>query len=351
MIRRLLVVAAFVFVAFVTLTPSAAADNCDIFINPEDCQNTGWTIGTIATVTGGVAVATLAVMTGQSGQVPTAPPPVPQPPPPWAGRPPTPRRERSDDEPSVEGVSVHPFVGAPVVEVRSEGDPGNVHFLGWSSAANPVPRVFRRHPMQPNELGRGTTAREVFGDGNDAELLTAMRARMPRRGIAEARLARRPPMEPASYRLLNGRVLEHALGFLNEDVSAPLLAGLSKYRALTQAARDTLADPGRAEVLVTLVDPCQVTSTQKPYIALVAGDTEIARVPFELTLVFGMFGTAVAVRRGAIEGVEGEVCSLTATLVLEGWDPPLLQRTLRLPVRLPVRPPVPIPLPPQAGGR
>ncbi|MGQ0775257.1 MAG: hypothetical protein ACT4NY_12685 [Pseudonocardiales bacterium] len=50
--------------ASLVLARPAAADNCDIFINPEDCQNTGWTIGTIATLAGGVAVATIATAAG-----------------------------------------------------------------------------------------------------------------------------------------------------------------------------------------------------------------------------------------------------------------------------------------------
>jgi hypothetical protein len=45
------------FVPLLMFAPPAAADNCDIFINPEDCQNTGWTIGVVATLSGGVAVA------------------------------------------------------------------------------------------------------------------------------------------------------------------------------------------------------------------------------------------------------------------------------------------------------
>lgn len=44
--------------------PPAAADNCDIFINAEDCQNTGWTIGVGATLAGGVAVAMAAMTAG-----------------------------------------------------------------------------------------------------------------------------------------------------------------------------------------------------------------------------------------------------------------------------------------------
>jgi hypothetical protein len=63
-IRLILTVLGLSFVASLVLARPAAADNCDIFINPEDCQNTGWTIGVIATLAGGVAVATAATVTG-----------------------------------------------------------------------------------------------------------------------------------------------------------------------------------------------------------------------------------------------------------------------------------------------
>ena len=206
--------------------------------------------------------------------------------------------------------------------------------------------------MVPTELSQPTTTRELaFAGGSDQALLSAMQANMPRGSIAEAKLRDRRTMQPASYRLLNDRILENALGFLDEDISAPFLAGLSKYRALTKAARDSLADPKHSEVMVTLIDPYQITSTQKPYIALVADDSEIARVPFEISFVFGMLQTAVVIRRGTIESVESETCSLSVTLSLEGWQPPLLKRDLQLRVRLPVHPPIPIPLPPNAKHR
>jgi hypothetical protein len=52
------------FVVLLIMAPPAAADNCDIFINPEDCQNTGWTVGVVATIAGGVAVAMAATTAG-----------------------------------------------------------------------------------------------------------------------------------------------------------------------------------------------------------------------------------------------------------------------------------------------
>jgi hypothetical protein len=71
--RRLLVTAPLALIITIFLTQPAAADNCDIFINPEDCQNTGWTVGVIATLAGGVAVATAATLA--SKRPPPPPPP------------------------------------------------------------------------------------------------------------------------------------------------------------------------------------------------------------------------------------------------------------------------------------
>lgn len=199
--------------------------------------------------------------------------------------------------------------------------------------------------MVPVELSQTTSVRAIaFGATGNDTLLAAMRSRMPQGGIAEAHLRGRRTLPPASYRMLNGRILETALGFLNEDISAPFLAGLGKYRELATAAADTRANP-QSETVVSLVDPYEINSTQQPYVALMVNDSEIARVTFEITLAFGMFATAVAVRRGAIESVDCEACSLKVTLKLVGWDPELITKEVHLRVRLPVNPPMRIPLP------
>jgi hypothetical protein len=167
-------------------------------------------------------------------------------------------------------------------------------------------------------------------------------------GIAATKLSGRGPQTRSGYRLLDDRILEFGLQFLDEELSKPLLSGLAKYRALVAAAQATLEDPRKAEVLVTLIDPHEITSTHSPYVALEVDHAEVARIPFELSMVFDMFQTAVAVRRGAIESVICEACSVDITLSLTGWQPPLIHRKVQLPVRLPVRPPQTIPLPGRA---
>jgi hypothetical protein len=200
--------------------------------------------------------------------------------------------------------------------------------------------------VDQTELAPGTTAREAaFGrrDKNDA-LVREMKSNSPD-GIAATKLQGRRPQTRSGYRLLDDRILEFGLQFLDQELSKPLLSGLAKYRALVAAAQETLDDPRKAEVLVTLIDPHEVTSTHSPYVAVEIDNAEVARIAFELSMVFDLFQTAVAIRRGAIESVICEACSLDITLSLTGWQPPLIHRMVQLPVRLPVHPPQTIPLP------
>ncbi|HSV64421.1 MAG TPA: hypothetical protein VLJ59_00750 [Mycobacteriales bacterium] len=132
-IRLILAAAALALVATATMTPTAAADNCDIFINPQDCQNTAWTIGTIATLTGGVAVAMAATMTGGRTPGPRDPPPTAPTPPPSESppaKPPRVRRRpngRDDDDSKIEGVEVRPTFDAPTITVHPEDRPVRAH--------------------------------------------------------------------------------------------------------------------------------------------------------------------------------------------------------------------------------
>lgn len=200
--------------------------------------------------------------------------------------------------------------------------------------------------MNTTEFSPRTTARTAaFGHGGDDNLVAAMVARLPQGGVVATKVTDQPELPQSGYRVLDNRVLATALRFLDQNLAEPFLNGLSKYRALVQAARDTLAEPEQTEVMVTLIDPHEITSMQHPYVALVVDEQEIARVPFELSMVFNLMETAVAVRRGAIELVRCETCSLAVALSLPGWEEPLLHRKIQLSVQLPVQPPITIPLP------
>jgi hypothetical protein len=119
--RIALLTAVTAFLTLFLLTPPAAADNCDIFISPQDCQNTGWTIGVIATIAGGVAVAAAATTVSTGGE-PEKQEPRPEPPP---GVPPPRRRER-DGSPDGD-VDVRPIFDPPRIEAGPSGQEARHH--------------------------------------------------------------------------------------------------------------------------------------------------------------------------------------------------------------------------------
>jgi hypothetical protein len=136
-IRLIVTVLSLSFVASLVPASPAAADNCDIFINPEDCQNTGWTIGVIATLAGGVAVATAATAAGgtKRGDIKRRKPAA-SPPPPVARRTARDRDEQrrttedidirsTSDPPSITIQPTDGVVRAHSVTLRAHRDPGS----------------------------------------------------------------------------------------------------------------------------------------------------------------------------------------------------------------------------------
>lgn len=120
-LRLLLAALGLSFVAALVLAPPAAADNCDIFISPEDCQNTGWTIGVIATLAGGVAVATVASTGGSNGDNDRRPVlPLTSP-----GRP----AKVRDRELRAEDITIRAVPAVPFTAGRPLGGTGRVHSI------------------------------------------------------------------------------------------------------------------------------------------------------------------------------------------------------------------------------
>jgi len=116
-LRLILTVVGLAFVASLVLAQPAAADNCDIFINPEDCQNTGWTIGVIATLAGGVAVATAATVASRKtgGNVERREPTTPLPP---AGSLPTSPAHHERRRWTSEDVDIQPIPDPPSITTQ-----------------------------------------------------------------------------------------------------------------------------------------------------------------------------------------------------------------------------------------
>jgi hypothetical protein len=189
----------------------------------------------------------------------------------------------------------------------------------------------------------------VFDHTSDSALTDRMRPRIPASGLVSDRTRRTHPVPRSAYRLLDARVLAAALRFLDQDPHPLLLTGLARYRALTDAARQTRVAPEK-DIVVTLVEPYRVTSEHHPEVAVLVDGTEIGTVVFDLDITFAMGETSIAVRNGAIGAVDCVAGSVTLDLSLAEGEH-LLHGSRDFPVHRDVDPPIAIPAPPTNSDR
>lgn len=145
-LRLLLAALGLSFVVSLVLAPPAAGDNCDIFISPEDCQNTGWTIGVIATLAGGVAVATVASTASTGGSNGDNNRPLR---PPTAPTAPALRANVRDRELRAEDIAIRAVPNAPFTAGRPLGGTGRAHSIRLEANRDPgwqAVREVRRGP-------------------------------------------------------------------------------------------------------------------------------------------------------------------------------------------------------------
>lgn len=69
--RQLVVLAIVAGWSWLAMASPAAADNCDLRINPQDCQNTAWTVGTVAAVAAAATAAAVAAGSAAAGAAAT----------------------------------------------------------------------------------------------------------------------------------------------------------------------------------------------------------------------------------------------------------------------------------------
>ena len=201
--------------------------------------------------------------------------------------------------------------------------------------------------MAATELSYPTSVRAVLGRdvGTDA-LVAGMTEPLPPEGAAAPRLRGRFDLTRATWRLLDSRVLAAAAEILDLDVARPLVGWLAGYERLRRAAERSSAPAGE-EVTEVLLPPYPLTLTDHLAVAIRFDGVEVAEVGFGLTVTVKLGETSAVVRGGAIEEVVCEAGHISATLTLDGWQPPLWQPDpVVLPVRLVVRPPIVVPLVP-----
>jgi hypothetical protein len=135
-------------------------------------------------------------------------------------------------------------------------------------------------------------------------------------GAAETALRGVRHLSGTALRTIDDEVGRMLGGLLDIDVGDALVMGWRKHRALTGAARRTLAAPAREEVVVLATH--RITWTTRPTVDLFVADLRVNSFEFELRLVLDVIGLTAVIRAGHLVGLRGGECEVAATLTLEG---------------------------------
>lgn len=124
----------------------------------------------------------------------------------------------------------------------------------------------------------------------------------------------RPPTREAAVR----EAAEQAAGLLDVDLIGVVVEGWRLHHDLANAARRTLAAPGSTE-LVDLTTH-QITSTQKPSVAVLVDGREVATLRLSLSLEFEITALVAGIREGLLVAIHSGRCDATATLAVQGTE-------------------------------
>jgi len=159
------------------------------------------------------------------------------------------------------------------------------------------------------------TVRSVLFEGTGADPAAALARSMEAGGVGGAVLRHLGGLSGAARHEVNRQVAVVADGLLELDVVDLLVGGWRKHAALVAAARRTLAAPGGEEV-VDLVSH-RIRSVHRPDVAVLLDGVRVAKIDFELTVVFEIQALAAVVRAGRLVALRGGCCDLGATLAAE----------------------------------
>jgi hypothetical protein len=189
----------------------------------------------------------------------------------------------------------------------------------------------------------------VARSASTSDLTAAMATHLPSGGMAARRMGKRFSLAAATWRLLDSRVLTAAVEILDVDVAAPLVSWVSRAERVLAAARTTVADPRKPEMVEVVVPSRPFTHSEGLTVTVRVEDVVTATLRFRLDVSAKLGETSVVVRGGAVHEVVCDVLVVTAAVSLVGWPTPLWKPdAVRLPqVHVPVRPPMVVPLIPR----
>jgi hypothetical protein len=145
-------------------------------------------------------------------------------------------------------------------------------------------------------------------------------------------------LSQAGRRTADNQVASAVQGLLDLDLGGLMVSGWSKQGDLAAAAQRTAARPGSSEV-VELASH-RISSAHRPFVDLIVGEEQVARINFQLDIEFLVRALVATVRDGHVASLEAGSCEVTVTLAAEGVR--LASRRGHLDPRLIIRWPLPL---------
>lgn len=132
-------------------------------------------------------------------------------------------------------------------------------------------------------------------------------------------------LSKGALHLVNDQVAGAIAGVLDLSLTDVLVKAWRTHAVLSQAARETLAEPGTTRVVDLATH--RVTCGYRPVVDVVVNGAVAASLALDLGLVLDVVGLAGAVAGGRLVALRGGECHASASLTAAGR--PLLHRTAR----------------------
>lgn len=172
----------------------------------------------------------------------------------------------------------------------------------------------------------------LLGDADDRAQVTQLAHALDEQGVGKSLKGVIGNLSDAGCQAVDGELARMANGMLNGDLGTLVVAAWCKWRRLVEAARETAAEPGRAE-LVTL-DEQRIVFERRPRVEVLVDEQRVATVTFVLTLEFIIKALVAVVRHGRLVAVNCASTVVVGTFAVEGCPQPVKQcrRTVDLPL-------------------
>lgn len=156
---------------------------------------------------------------------------------------------------------------------------------------------------------------EFFLFGPERDVATAVTGEVARRGGLGAFSAALRGLSDAGIAAATEEIGTVAAELARLNLSGVLGGAWCRYRALTDAARATLAEPASSRVVDLATH--EVTSEHHPYIDVLINEVAVTRVNLELRLALIVAGLVAIVRGGRLVSLRAGRCDLTTTFAVE----------------------------------